>query len=355
MLGSGCCAPKLQKHWKQWESNTKSIRGGGFKFASGMACKMLKRRQVIPRVQRKFAASGAHIKSATRGAAKEHRVEPAMCGVTMMKDPWNTSVLSPHAAASLAMVGSAQESDIIHAKRHPLAQVEKWAKDCARCAFILWKQNRKARSQCDWIAAKPPFMGGAWGLGCTWCAAAKTSPVVQQCRRMHMQANKAAGRAKQAISRSSAWSCYEQRQLWSARTLNERIAEHETGDLHRLSQKIFFSPHGHLQNFLHPRGHAALRIARGTYSLSLLPGTLATAKDAGGAQPVANPVQSRLVAASAQPFATRVGSASDPFRGWVPQCQDWVDVWVDTTSVISMQGPVYFKCRGIWIGNAFRN
>lgn len=342
----GCYAPKWQCNGKQEGSNTKFIRGSELKFATGKACKILKRRHVIPRSQRKSAATGADLKSPTlkrqfscQDAGKKHRVKPAICGVTM-KSPWNTSALPPHAADTLDMVGSAQESNMIHAKRHPLAQIRQWAKVCARCAFILWRREGRGRSTCaPWIAPKPSFMSGAWGLGCSWCAAAKTSPAVQQCRRIHMQENRAVGRCKQAISRSAAWSGYEHR-LTARRRFNERIAEHECGDLHRLSQKVFFSPQGHLNDFRDPRGDAAFRTAQDSYSLSGLPCTFATVKAAGAVQLVTNPVQSQPVAASVQPFATRVGSASDPFRGNVPQCQDWLDTWADLSSAVSMQGLV---------------
>ena len=188
------------------------------------------------------------------------------------------------------------------------------------------------------MAPKQSFMSGAWGLGCLWCAAAKNSSTVQACRRMHMQENKESGRCKQAISRIGEWGDYEMRRLHTTQSFTGAIALHECKDLHRLSHKVFFSPQGHFDGPRDPRGDAAYRTAQKPDSLSGLSVTCPPVKAACDVQPVANPVQSQPVADSVQPFATCVGSASDPFRGRVPQCQDWLDTWAESSSAISMQG-----------------
>ena len=60
------------------------------------------------------------------------------------------------------MVGSAQETDAMHAERHPLCQIDQWAKICPRCFFVKWKRTHQTP---PWLKSKPCFMSGAWGLG----------------------------------------------------------------------------------------------------------------------------------------------------------------------------------------------
>ena len=192
-----------------------------------------------------------------------------------------------------------------------------------------------------WMKPKPSFMSGAWGLGCTWCAAAKHSGLVQDWRRKHMEENLAAGRCKQAISRASVWSRYEIRSLREGKSFKNAVALHRGTDLHRLSQKVFFSPGGHLASPQDPRGQAAHRTAQDSQPLS-------EKSDVCDVQPVANPDTQgpqNVYESDVQPVATlstaalsTVGSASDMFRGKVPQCQDWLDCWADNICSVSTQG-----------------
>ena len=85
------------------------------------------------------------------------------------------------------MVGSAQETDYAHAQRHKHADLAKWAKVCARCCHTKWAARMRKRGRVPvWLRSKPAFMNGAWGLGCTYCAAGKHSEQVQALRRKHM-------------------------------------------------------------------------------------------------------------------------------------------------------------------------
>ena len=132
----------------------------------------------------------------------------------------------PGAVDSLAMVGTAQETDSAHAERHPVSNREKWAKVCRRCCFLKWKKGKRCS---HWLSPKPNFMKGAWGLGCTYCAAARLSAQVQDRRALHMKLNKKAGRCKQAISRAGVWSTYEWRASLTPKTITLLVDQHETG------------------------------------------------------------------------------------------------------------------------------
>ncbi len=389
--GAAACL-KRPSYGKHGESSSKVIRGSTFKLASGTSFKTIRQHHrksaasgATIKHQRKFAACVATIKhqrkSAACGAVREHRMKSAACGATMKRqgkpaasgatvkrlrrsglfsgshaaEPgvltsskggcWDTSALPPGAVDTLCVVGSAQEADSSHAERHPPAQRAQWAKVCARCCFLLWRQKGKT---CVWMRPKPSFMSGAWGLGCIWCAAAKNSWMVQDCRRRHMKENNDVGRCNQAISRASVWSRYEIRSLRTTKAFTNAIPLHEITDLHRLSQKVFLSPQGHLDCPRDPRGEAAYRTAHNPESLSAMSVTCPPVKTVCDVQPVANPQThgpQHFNGSDVQPVATStahctVGSASDPFRGGVPQCQDWLDCWADTWHGVSRQGLV---------------
>ena len=251
------------------------------------------------------------------------------------------------------MVGSAQENDAMHAERHPLAQIDRWAKVCPRCFFTRWKRTHQTP---PWAMPKPRFMSGAWGLGCIWCAASRNSATVQARRREHMHANDEAGRCKQAISRASKWSGYSQRNLASARALHLAMDQHHITDLHRLSDSCFNSAHAHFDALKDPRGHSMQRTAHSRdlqdaceTKPSHCGGEVSSATCRQTMQPAAHQssdegIQRREPAcsSSANPVASSgasaLGSTTDPFRGRVPQCQDWLDVWAEATSSVSIKG-----------------
>ena len=222
------------------------------------------------------------------------------------------------------------------------------------------------------------FMHGAWGLGCLWCAASKDSPAVQRMRRAHSQQNKAAGRCKQAISRASIWSSYGINTICTPRDLHKQIEQHEATDLHHISQHCFSSSQCHLDyaTMKDPRGQAMHRTAHSRDSELCAqpvarcgqpcdaPGAACGAQAAATApyQPKAEPVVGCIqevdighVASSEHPMChsesvamqkseeVTLGSVADPFRGRVPQVQQWIDCWADTTSSVSNLG----KCLQI--------
>ena len=77
----------------------------------------------------------------------------------------------------VSVVGSVEESDCAHRRRHPKA-----VKDCARCAYMaVGPQLRQlhgsykhevhgTRARTIWLAPRSLRLGGAWALGCTFCA-----------------------------------------------------------------------------------------------------------------------------------------------------------------------------------------
>ncbi len=246
---------------------------------------------------------------------------------------WKTCVRVPNVADCLAMVGTAQETLAAHEKKHPPAELDKWSKVCARCCYLQWVRAQKHLPV--WLSPKQSFMQGAWGLGCAFCAAGKQSAQVQKLRKEHMRDNERAGRCKQAISRAGAWSEYEQRAFRSAKKLSTSIAQHEAGDMHRLCATVFNSVQGHFDVPSDTRGAAGSRTighqTSGSASWSQEEDT-ETKQKLSDVQPAAH-----------NAFKSKVGSAEDPFRGKVPQCEDWLCVWADYSSVLSNQ--VLFSCR----------
>ena len=142
----------------------------------------------------------------------------------------------------LGMVGAAQEMDSAHAKRHPPAQLDMWAKVCARCCYLKWVRTRKGKRLPVWLSPKPSFMQGAWGLGCTFCAAGRHSVQVQAILRNNKD-----------VARYGKWSRYEQRHFLSFEDMTKASDQHASGDMHRLSRTVFHSCMGHFDCSSDPR------------------------------------------------------------------------------------------------------
>ena len=277
-------------------------------------------------------------------------------------------ISSARAGDVALMVGTAQESDARHAGRHPLCEISKWSKVCERCCFIQWKRTNPPP---PWMSPKPAFMAGAWGLGCIWCAASKLSPIVQARRREHMAQNAAAGQCQQAVSRASKWSSYEVRlrdrlttgrtQGNAGRTFNTAIHQHQSTDLHRLSNSCFHSAAAHLGGLPDPRGQSAQRTANSrdvqNYSESVST-TPCEQEAATSRQPPTQPVviescadgsqrrqfHSKSTESKAESTGySKLGSTTDPFRGRVPQAHDWIDVWAESTSAVSNRGLLHIR------------
>ena len=295
-------------------------------------------------------------RNAASGAVKCRRATFAATGAFAQARAVNGSLQngmpSPSAADCLAMVGGAQEPDCAHAARHPISKLDKWAKVCARCAHLKWENSQRVPIPV-WLRAKPQHMQGAWGIGCTMCAAGRFSWQVHAMRRQHMTNNKDAGRCKQAISRASGWSKYEKRAIESKESrVDDAIAQHAASDMHRLCITLFNSAKGHLDYHTDPRGNVGDRlVCNPCLGAGLSPredretkGTSSSYKP----QPVAHMDQGGALKLSETMFQgiSKTGSVDDPFRGRVPQCEDWLNVWAEFTSSVSNQGCCPFvSCR----------
>ena len=281
---------------------------------------------------RKRAACTAWNQSIAKGA---RRLAPG-------KRLSQTKAHLPRATDCLGMVGASQEPDYAHAERHPPAQLDRWAKVCARCCYLRWAKEKRLQA---WLAPKPSFLPGAWGLGCTYCAAGRHSGRVQEMRSVHILDNKDAGRCKQAISRASGWSVYEKRCFHSAKQLAFNIDQHARGDMHRLCANVFNSSKGHFDYSADPRGvgstrnlHHVAHVQDDRVSSNKWSEERPVAmSDDGLVEPSACSEGSPLLVAR-EAFISKVGSVADPFRGKVPQCDDWLTVWAEYTSAISIQG-----------------
>ena len=272
-----------------------------------------------------------------------------------LKQSWQRYEESPGAVDSLSLVGTAQETDCAHAARHPHAQLTKWAKVCSRCCYIRYKQRLGTKLPI-WINSKPSWMPGAWGIGCTMCAAGKHSGHVKQLRSQHMRQNKLAGRCKQAISRTGVWSSYERRGFRTSKGLTFLVTQHESGDMHRLCSTVFNSARCHFDYDSDPRGAAEVKCGT-THSPQANRVTNSTLSDMQPSWGGESRVTKTDDFECAQPVASlrrTVGSVVDPFRGKVPQCQDWLDVWANYTSSMSTTGFNFNKPNFIMFSTGVR-
>ena len=143
-------------------------------------------------------------------------------------------------------------------------------------------------------------------------------------RSSHMEDNRRSGRCKQRISRFSVWSRYEVRSFRSSKGLTWLTKQHESSDMHRLCQKVFYtSPH--LEQSSDPRGAAYF-----TRSLA----TCQFESHGSDMQPVAHDPAN---GPPGNAVSCSVGSVTDPFRGRVPQCQDWLQAWAEYASCLSTE------------------
>ena len=305
--------------------------GSGQAHLVGRTCKASALVKSIKSVARRprmtiKAASGAYgvmRKKAARGAC-DGKAKPVTSSV----------------AASNAhhIVGCAQEGDYAHAHRHPLKDRDKWAKVCGRCAFLKFRSQNNIPK---WLAPKPKFLSGTWGLGCLWCAAAQHSPVVQARRRQHMTQNRMDGRCSQAISRAGKWSRYEQHNLLTCREFGALARQHECSDLHRLSESLFFNGIPGVACDKDPRVGDSFRTAHRADDDVAKPSIPNASNSIGKAKPCADKcLQSSADLSTGPPvatsqFASNTGTVYDSFRGGVPPIQDWLDLWAESISCIS--------------------
>ena len=270
------------------------------------------------------AASGAHRWLTRRGYVEGNDGSKSLMGGLQRRVA--PAAISDHLYAKDAdlCAGEARETDAEHWRRHPPQHLCRWASTCARCAYQLWL--RKTVRPPQWLQPKPKFMGGAWGLGCTYCAAGTHSKEVQQRRVCIMMLNKQKGICKQAITRASKWSRYDLKRIMTPKQFSWNIAMHAGTDGHRLATEVFHGAAFHLaasgaglsnydSRITGPQPHAEI-IANSSMTANLK------------AQP---PVLEKSLDVTGMP-------ALDLFRGRVPQVKDWLDVWADSSSAISVQG-----------------
>ena len=278
------------------------------------------------------AASGARQHKAASGA---HRCMRRKKMTGRWQRPVAPAAISVHLSAKDAdlCAGEARETDAEHSRRHPPQHLCRWASTCARCAYQLWLRKRVRPPQ--WLQPKPKFMGGAWGLGCTYCAAGTLSKEVQQTRECIFRRNKENGFCKQAVSRASKWSRYDMKRIMTSKQFSWRIIQHAGTDGHRMAMGVFQGVTSHLAASGALLSKYDSRITDPKPHAEIIADTSVTAN--WKAQPQ---VLEKSLDVTGMP-------ALDLFRGRVPQVKDWLDVWADSSSAISVQGCQYhyqFRC-----------
>ena len=154
-------------------------------------------------------------------AAPQHEVSPST-------KPTKTSDL-------LEMVGPVTETKEDHLERHSGGR-----RSCPRCRFYLfgskWTEKHgsfqghgPAKHLCTaWVAERPIRYGGAWGLGCTLCAAqlvrVSTSDAPQGERRRRL---------------GTAWARFEVRNVDLS---SSHLYQHDPTDVHRLAVSSWMQP-----------------------------------------------------------------------------------------------------------------
>ena len=279
------------------------------------------------------AASGAH-----RWMNRREHVEGNDCSKKLMgglQRPVAPAAISGHLSEKDAdlRAGDAQETDAEHSRRHPPQHLCRWASTCARCAYQLWLRKRACPPQ--WLRPKPKFMGGAWGLGCTYCAAGRYSEAVQQRRQCTLRWNKQNRFCKQAVPRASKWSQYGVKRLLTCKRFTWFINQHASTDGHRMAVGVFHGPAFHLAASGAGFSNYASRTTDTQPHAEIIANTSVTANLKAHPQ-----VLEKSLDVTGMP-------ALDLFRGRVPQVKDWLDVWADSSSAISVQGCQYhyqFRC-----------
>ena len=120
-----------------------------------------------------------------------------------------------------------------------------------------------------------------------------------------------------------------------SRKLKDQIAQHAASDFHRLSAGVFNSP----QFMLAPMATQNLKACSGAGRDQELIGRVDDAVSSGAAQSTEQPAAPSKEALHScdGTLDLAIGSIQDPFRGNLPQREEWVDVWADSTSVISFR------------------
>ena len=254
------------------------------------------------------------------------------------------------------LLGDVTETDQQHLARHACGSST--FQNCLRCVAI--RRREEIAQVAPWAVERPRHLGGAWRLGCRICAAGRLERDVQSRRRVHMHRNAGTNVCRQSISRCSVWAKFQYAgPSWSRRSwglLRMRFAEHASSDFHRISADVFKSPSymlklapvaigGSLASSTRQAMDAQLDAVEKVSFNEGQPAALGGGQPAAlGGQPAAPP--GGQLAAPGQPVAPRqpavnldlgIGSVHDPFRGNVPQREEWLEVWADSTSTIGFR------------------
>ena len=188
-------------------------------------------------------------------------------------------------------------------------------------------------------------------MGCCICGAASVSPFVRQKRTALVKAYAAEGIEHQRVCRMrTKWARYEHR-FHSTTRLLSYIQAHECNQSHKLARDVLCRrPEMHLAlaPLLQPEPKAASAGPEEAAASSA--GPEAAAWGAAGAEAAACGAGAKTGPGKGEELA----ATSDLFKGRVPQVQEWLDAWADTSSGVSFlkQGEISRKRHGK--GNRFQ-
>ena len=260
------------------------------------------------------------------------------------------------------LLGSVAENDGQHCARHKTYGQGAF-RNCLRCVTI--RRRDEIARVAPWAAPRPYHLGGAWRMGCRICAAGRWTEEVGRRRSAHMEANARSAFCKQSISRCSVWGKFQFARAGDFRRLKGHMAAHAAKDFHRLCADVVLSPRFMLApmatQYLKAQGHAEQKASGGQELTGRLDDAAPTPASQSSGQPAAptsaaqssgQPAAPTSAAqSSGQPAAPRKetlqsyagtldiarGSIQDPFRGNIPQREDWVEVWADSSSAIGFR------------------
>ena len=319
--------------------------------ASGAVARKAAKR---PATRRAFAATETRAKpTAASGAKQRDRNAVAASGAIAKKI--RKGRIGSQAREERAeeidlriLVGDVRETDAEHLTRHPVSD-RMWLQKCLRCAWIRKKSHWSQISfmkvptriaHCTtWLAPKPAFASGTWGLGCCVCAAAACTQELQSKRNRA----RATGIDYRRLSRiDTKWTNYEQRRFPCF--LTDAMSKHASTALHREAVDIMCRPEVHLL-----AGKDALRSVGTAAGGADNDGAACSASNEDGAACSASMADGAACSASWSFSEANIagkclgagdGSAQrrlDIFGGRVPQVQDWVEAWADFTSFCSVR------------------
>ena len=244
-------------------------------------------------------------------------------------------------------VGSVHETDAQHLMRHAVPD-----KNCFRCMVI--NNRAEIAKVAPWASERPSELGGAWRMGCRICFAGRKSPAVIARKAVHVDINKGKEMCKQAIARCSVLNLggfqYIPQGVLRLNRIKETLRVHAASDFHRLSAMVNGCPGPKEITTVNKHDRTSLNIMAKPFSRKqeLL------ARLAAVAAPVQPAVQGGQPERPGQPAAPsnigspdfHVGQCVDHFRQFgsrtatdraVPQRQDWIDMWAECSSFVSIR------------------